>query len=145
MFAKWLLDYKTGKGRWQDLAVNSLRTLVTLIFFSNMVLFSPSSKASSWNQLTRLPFPFAQPPAPSNLLPRSHPNMTTRINAPEHHGSCSSRLASTFEKARLQQNTTPISTFARRAPSSNLNMWEERVRPQKPQLSSRYRTQLCTN
>lgn len=60
------------------------------------------------------------------------PNPTDK---PEHHGSCSPARASQFEKARPHQNTTPISTLARRAPSSNLNMWEERIRPQKPQLS----------
>lgn len=57
--------------------------------------------------------------------------------APQHHGSCSPGYPIKFQKARPHQNTTPISTLARRAPSSNLNMWEERVRPQKPQLSPR--------
>lgn len=73
------------------------------------------------------------------------PNPTDK---PEHHGSCSPARASQFEKARPHQNTTPISTLARRAPSSNLNMWEERIRPQKPQLSPcippPLKNQLCT-
>lgn len=89
--------------------------------------------------LSRLPNPHNT--EVTALPSRSHTNMTTDTAAPnptdkpEHHGSCSPARASQFEKARPHQNTTPISTLARRAPSSNLNMWEERIRPQKPQLS----------
>lgn len=93
---------------------------------------------------TRLLFPFAQPP--TSPKPRPPHALSyyldyhlllylTAAHVAQNHGSWRPCSPVRVQKARLHQNTTPISTLARRLPPSNLNMWEERVRPQKPQLS----------
>lgn len=124
-----------------------------LLFDCNLV--TPQWKQALTDTATHTP-PFPVCPAPHRrevtaLPSRSHTNVTTNqplqpTEAPGHHGTCSAEHPILLEKARLHQNTTPISTFARRAPSSNLNKWEERVRPQKPLLSPRispFKNQLC--
>jgi len=87
------------------------------------------------------PFPFAQPPhttraRPSSFRTTEHDNTplrnVTRAGA-KHHGSCSPQpLKSNGRYALLELRAPNVTTPTRRLPS-NLNMWEESIRPQKPQ------------